>query len=110
MHSKHKMKSSEDLYDSGPTAWMFRPYYVAIKSKEDLATELLSSALEPHYMDQDSEAINKHFKTRNFNAELRIEMDAVIKKMSIENQEEMWSEMDKAIGKILMKYANVKEP
>ena len=103
------MRSSEDLYDSGPTAWMFRPYYVAIKSKEDLAAELLSSALRPHYMDQDSEAINKHIKARNFNSELRIEMDAAIKKMSITNQEEMWSEMDEAIEKILMKYVSVKE-
>lgn len=109
MYGEYRIKSSEDLYDRGPIAWMFRPYYVAIKSKEDIASELLSRELEPNYMDQNSEAVNKYFKTRNFNSELRIEMDEVIRKLGIENAEEMWMEMDKATEKILRKYINSKE-
>ncbi len=89
---------------------MFKPYYVAISDKEQLAAKMLSKELQPHYMKQNSKAITTHYKTRAFNAELKAEMDTIIKQIGIGNSEKMWLEMSDATSKIFLKYINKKEP
>jgi len=106
MGKPYAIKSSEDLYDATPASWMFKPYYVAIRDKEQFAKAVLGRELEKHYMDQDGGVTNTEYKAMNFNSSLRSEMDVVISNMGIEKAEEMWDKMSEACLTILSEYSD----
>ncbi len=104
MKEGYHIRSSEDLYAEGPSAWMFKPYYVAIKHKEKLAGHILGKELDKHYMKQDGEVVNVQYRARSFNSELKSEMDTAVRNMGIIDPNKMWEEMDAATAKILEKH------
>ena len=109
MRVQYVLKPSEDLYEKGPIAWMFKPYYVSIRLKEEYARELLGRELDKHYMEQDGAVSNKQYKAMNFNSGLRSEMDEVIRALGIKDADRMWEEMEEACINVLESYLPKKE-
>jgi hypothetical protein len=109
MKEGYHIKPSRDLYDNSPSLWMFRPYYVAVLKKEEMAGVVLERELNKHYMKQDGDVVNTQYKAKNFNMKLRDEMDAVVRNMGIIDADKMWEEMDAATTKILNKYTGMED-
>jgi hypothetical protein len=104
MAEGYSLRPSSDLYDSGPALWMFMPYYTAIRKKENLAGKVLDRELSVHYMRRDGALCEKQNKAKSFNAEMRSEMDKVVKKLEIKDPDKMWAEMEDACMAIYQKY------
>jgi len=102
-------KSSEELYREGPEAWMFLPYYLAIRYKIEKSKRLLDLELSKHYKKQDHNEISVQYRAREFNGTLQHEMDEVLLQMGITDKEAMFDEMNACCERVLRKYMDLEE-
>jgi len=109
MLKKVSIKSTQELYDEGPEAFMFMPYRSAIAYKKAKARKILGEELSVHYLDQDSARVTTEYKAGEFNSSLLDEMESALRIMGIENHNEMFKEMENACEDILKKYISKKE-